>query len=1553
MQVRGSYSSLQNNPVQAALAQRDDRKLTAALTERYGLTSTELTTQVNTLVQTVAPQAPRPDPFAANFAAQEAVLDDRPAYNERVNESPMGQLVKREFEGKARMLASTLEPLQYLKDVAGVAIKADAESIDMPVGQKLAYIGQAIAGDVEHSAYFDQINPKVYWGVGGRENDAPAKNYNDEENIRMFARALNVEDDIPDSAFKVAGILSELFIDPLIFGEAIKTVGLLAKAPEYAAMIRASRTSKVAAQLGRAGDTAGEAALRGLAGADTSNAVTRAMSRGGNNLVKLGNQINEVLSPQNVVRAGAKGVGRVIPESVKKAIGTRFEDSFARILNAGQTSLEYGVGENAVEYSNARLVAPGGEMFWNRGKTFLTGEANYAEIQAAREAGVYNAMTPNREARAAIKAYSGRGANGTATPFEMRDSLARGEYAADTAVAGLERGLGNIFSTLGSDKGKAWVKGTHDILRKYGQMADNPELRRYDTELTDTLMTMALDTVKNTGVAQRPGALAKLDEVSQANMSARTFVAGNASFKNTIGAELRDQLTGAPETMSLVDRENAERVVRLAAKKGIDPKEALKAYDSIVDETIALDVQLGYHNSMVAPLKDAFFTEVAQRGGGFTEANDLWKAMTAASMRGENAMSIPITSDLRLSQPLGAKAQAVGKETAAAQNARLTAGLTDEQIAMGAGKEAIDAYEGGEQAMTTGTLMNRLSSGLGVDFNSYFRDLNQGHFRNSYAAFQQKRNPEKLIKALQQGDVFRSPVLDKDLYDGPLRKAGFGREADLIASYVDNIAPNRRGERGILVKQTSILNHLLDSGVEPRQAKLAVSKLSATLAPENLKEAADGTQIVTNYIRNKAGQTQTGYGIGKQRNVTAAPKATAFNETGNVSEKGVVELSGITVDRETYDAAMDEYENVASYLGQIIDPVTSLGEAAEYTKRHYPARQFVLDTYTLANREGYVKPLTKGKQLDDIPEGWVKIPASDKKFGPFAGTIVQGYLARELKSALLNDSAGRLNGLGRFQSAVTAGFIASPDSIVNNFIGGVYSSHLYGTNPVELIAEWGKVMEDIKALPEGKNLPDYDEVGHLLGSQTKALKFAQAIGDRKMDLSGFGTPGWKQKVEDTLKSQLQAPLGQSWAGLDGFQAVEDTLKIANYRAALKMFDGDKAKAVEYARNVLFDYQSLPESARFLRDKGMLTFPGFPLFMTSRTIGAVANKPGIVGTYDRIPGVAWENMTEDDDELYAATAMLDNSYQLDSRAVPISKAEGEFGSIFKTFPLYSWLPTNILEKANLGDPVSENLAGFGIGRALVDAGVAWGPGQGQATFGAKYGQQVFDPGASTPVKVGQTAAFIGQSYSPSILKSIVTYNPGKVREGDSLSQKSPWGGVALGVARSAVDVAAPQYRNLIEASGLPSDSPLYRYLDRNVAPLSAAGAERLRKAQEVNNDRAERTRFDELTSVVLPTTTPLSLDVRTSNKDRKATRYQFDREKQVGRMQKTINEEKQSLVAAEGDNADWTRENLVRLIKKQADAGKKEVTMPDGTVTMITPELLESIAMGNYWNNYNK
>jgi len=295
-----------------------------------------------------------------------------------------------------------------------------------------------------------------------------------------------------------------------------------------------------------------------------------------------------------------------------------------------------------------------------------------------------------------------------------------------------------------------------------------------------------------------------------------------------------------------------------------------------------------------------------------------------------------------------------------------------------------------------------------------------------------------------------------------------------------------------------------------------------------------------------------------------------------------------------------------------------------------------------------------------------------------------------------------------------------------------------------------------------------------LGSQVTQL-FAKNMRDIRLEKIGLEPEGFGKVVEQLsgfFEGQLRKPLGQAWAGLEGFQWAENWLKvtafdvgvsdnlrkigrtemIGDWKALRGSTDPDIQKAIvegaEKARIAVFDYSEMPDTIKTLQRTGVVIFPGFNYFSAGRAMSAVINKPAVIGSAERIPD-ALSNAMLDEDDRWRLFAGMDDWLKEEGGA-PIKVTKDEQGNRrVSVIPMSQLIPSSTFSDTKW----LESLASGGIYKPAVEAIMAHLNGDGEAIFSGRFGQQVFDQTEEAGTKLAQTTEFILSNIAPTIVRKL--------------------------------------------------------------------------------------------------------------------------------------------------------------------------------------------------------
>lgn len=850
-----------------------------------------------------------------------------------------------------------------------------------------------------------------------------------------------------------------------------------------------------------------------------------------------------------------------------------------------------------------------------------------------------------------------------------------------------------------------------------------------------------------------------------------------------------------------------EKVAAMATRNGFDPREAIKRFDTFVQKIIEADAMLGFHLSGYDHVKKLFMRRMNQMNFDQVTASGMWTDMVQAGMRGERFMEWEELGGVRI------------REWAEPRN---VLNLEDKTVT------------------TVADLLEAETIFRGLDIQDYLRNLQEGHMRRAYGLFQDPRSFKNYMANLRAGRVIPSNIID----DKHVASA-FGREGPLrqaYDNYMDNLEavkppgpfsqPGERAARGVVVRQSSLMEGIRDQLVRQhgmttpqanREAQGAVKKL--------IQELGGGTQDPNSplaQLLNRVMEISTKY--------EQAPGEAVRGGFGRAMFKQREDLS----------------REVLETLGELAMPQVSIMETARAARSQVGWTEFVNDAYQEAARRGYVR--TSAARIEGVD--FVHMKDSPTFVGPFADTWVHPYLKKELVRAARDRSRAGGN-LARMRSLITGGYLASPNVITANLFGGVYTSALMGIGPWDMFRELGDTVrefrhasQDVKytfrALEDLKRQISIDDTT-LVTQDIEDLFRSAGI---TQDFTAEGIQGAFDRITGWFQKQLDAPLGQKWAGLDGFQFVENWMKVSAFKAHrrrlafeqgidIKWFDrpfAERPQAVqaldvaagEAARLAVFDYSDIPESVRLLRDSGLLLFPAFPFFLTARTAKTFFERPGVLGVADRVSGALNSAQMDPETELAVWASLPEWLQQEQGVAIPWRTYKDEDGNTRRSvIPFNQLVPTATL----VGNPWAESLFTGGIYKPFIEMGsAALITRDGEAPFSAKFGQRVFEEGVPAHEQIAQTFGFLMNNLAPGAVRKLGNYTPG---EG--------WAG-------------------LLSHMSLDMEGPL---------------ADSIYSLWEIENQRAERRFWDDAVSSALRSPQVIMTEGPLANIQKNITRMQFE------------------------------------------------------------------------------
>lgn len=835
------------------------------------------------------------------------------------------------------------------------------------------------------------------------------------------------------------------------------------------------------------------------------------------------------------------------------------------------------------------------------------------------------------------------------------------------------------------------------------------------------------------------------------------------SLRADAPAELLREVEGVPLVVGTATltadqtkllREARARVAQVAVDNKFDPKEALARFDYFRERVQEADALAGYYSSGYEPILNKFLEDLAVRGVSVRRGMDMWSEVRRQMTNPNGQATFEGITEL-LGVPI--KDQFPGWVTPDGNQVQTFADM----VAGMRGKDGTGFY--------------------GLDLAAYMHNLQSGHLRRVYGMFQSAGDYDGFVQQMKAGKVIPYNVVTQTQLNG-LMPASFQREEQLIREYVAALElPPRiaagggktaQQPRGLLLRQADLAEHLVANNVSPRRAREAIGELIDGLSgnptmQSNIKQA-----------RRILAENQ------RTRGLTQAASSGGTTVWGVRNEK--IEQEMLTT------------------LGELASPVASLTSQARDVRLRLPWSEYVTQAYEEGISSGYVK----SGFWQDFKTGteFTPIPKDPQIWGAFAGKYVHPFLRKELERLLRARTENRGNGFARLRSLITGGYLASPNVIAANMFGGVYTSAAAGISPDEFVPE---ILTSWREFQKASKDPSYvfgalDDLKRYVGVNRTTL-VDSAVEKSLTALQGIvnatDTHALRRTfngVAEAIQQQLDAPLGQKWAGLDGFQFVENLMKVSAFSARRKRMALEagvdlaefskpvgqrsqlalavEAEAAEVARRAVFDYSDLPGLLSSLRDTGLLLFPGFSYFIIGRTLEAALHRPGVLSSADRISEAVANIAVPDEDERLALYASMPE-WLMEDQGVPMPffTYRAEDGSQRHTvIPFNQLIPTSPFA----GNPLMESLAFGGIWRPLFEAMASNVLGSGEAPFSARYGQRVFSRGASANERVGQSIGYVVNSLAPGIARKVVgTYHPDRGISGGLLSEP---GSQAFGV-----------------------------------------------------------------------------------------------------------------------------------------------------------------------------
>lgn len=770
-----------------------------------------------------------------------------------------------------------------------------------------------------------------------------------------------------------------------------------------------------------------------------------------------------------------------------------------------------------------------------------------------------------------------------------------------------------------------------------------------------------------------------------------------------------------------------KRVRAQATRVGYDADEAWERAQVFVQKATEADAMLGYHLSgyeyVSTKFGEAALSYYQRQGFSAEEAAELgtqtWNDALIRASRGESAVGTPLRSrpyDPKPGEGLSPLSSGTGftPTTGAMQ-------VFEADRAMPTIKDIIDGAD--------------TFSSLSID--NFMTGIFNGHMRRAFGIMQDPGSFERYVKGVERGKVFLSNVLDDTFRNIPDEYAvEFGH----IRNLLDNLKPAEGSGRGTLLSRDTIVAHLADQGVEPERIRDVMIELVRQQNPVLGREGG-----VLDRLQDL--------------------RATLAGRVSNPSREGGTFGRGFFSQREELDAQQLEL------LGEFANPIVSISETASKARSAVPFSVFMRETYDQAKANGFVRDAGEtGRYVDPVSKvRYLKIPDEEVGiWGAYAGKLVHPMLKKELLNAM-KDRGGKVGTWERVRSLITGGYLASPNVIMANMSGGFFQAAALGVTPDRLVPKMASTLKKLVAHDERGEKYDVLEIlaryFDLDDSTLVGQNIAHAFKKMELTESGLGPDGlnkWFTEVSDFLGEQLKRPgigkVRSRWFGLDGFQFVERWFKVAAYEAeydrliatGIKQLEAEKM-AAEMARLVVFDYSELPGLFKGLRDTGLLMFPGFNYFLVPRILNSAMNRPGVLSVSDRISDALTNAIVDDDQEKHAIYANMPEWLRNEQGSI-VNRYVGEDGTMrYTAIPTGQLVPTNGLTLA--GNAWGESVATAGLWRPILEMLYATVQGDGEAVFSGRYGQRVFDPGATRPEQVSQTWNFLMSNFTPGFVRKL--------------------------------------------------------------------------------------------------------------------------------------------------------------------------------------------------------
>lgn len=819
-----------------------------------------------------------------------------------------------------------------------------------------------------------------------------------------------------------------------------------------------------------------------------------------------------------------------------------------------------------------------------------------------------------------------------------------------------------------------------------------------------------------------------------------------------------------------------QQVRDTAARVGDDVDEATDAFRATVDDIMKADAVLGYQASLfpylreealLAPLK--WLDGLKQADPRFRNLDDVW------SLEQQRDWAARMWRDGLENGMNGTFRKFEDGSYMLPRTVTRKLGIRD------ADREGI-VFKGAQ-------MFEEFRTFSPLDPQTYLRSIVDGHLRRSFGVFNNGESYPRMLERMRSGGVILKNIVD----DASLEPENYLRQAfpDATPEEAQTFTQITRNVQQLLQRRTPAAREGRRFGISVGQKQLKEELLREGYSPNDIDE----------WFSKFAGAMNAD--TGARQVMENVERFVAERYAPRVG--GGLPIEGAAGTRAFRDRNRDVDAPFLESLMESMDPAVSIFESAASTSQAVSRQLQVREIVRAAKQNPeMVRTVKQGAK-----PGFKMIPKNQvEQYGDLAGKYVHPILYRELNNVMAQakDPSAFGRSAAMLRSMVTGGYLANPATTATNVLGGFFTAFLYGQNPISLAAEMGQAYSEWR---RAGSLPEFEKMGALLGdtlTQADILRVAPDLKTQQV-LDEVGSVNRIKDIADNLYQGYQEyvirkPAGIGALGLQPFEISENLFRVGAYRQARKRGLSED-EAYDYARFMVFDYSAQPDAVRMLRDSGLFLFPSFPTFMVGRTLNAAWNRPGVLAASDRVSEAMWNAAVEDEDEQMALWGGM-NDWMRQDQYVPLWPVETPDGrkAGWQFFPLGQMLATNGLS-AGAG-LVGDQLETAGLWGPMYDIAsglTQWNSSDGTATFGQRYGRELWTPGATNTQKFQGLSSFIYESFAPGFAKKLV--RPG--------SPDEPAGGLLPALGRAVVTIpgeAGDTANRMMNAYG--------RMPDRNVA-----------------------------------------------------------------------------------------------------------------------------------------